>query len=170
MQVFLDNVMTGIPSLVLARHHNGHLESSVTQMSTPDIPKLATNPYLSVSEIERNATALLTFLKTNCAQDTTSFLFLKPMGGKVAGLWKIDPANDTRIDIMMRDRLVHNMAMLCVRASHTSSPQDAHRLTRHALALLDQAAAFGGLARNNVRVSLCEKVADQAFNIGLLFC
>jgi len=165
-RAFLDNVMAGIPSLTLARHRDGQLVGSFTQVSTREIPALATTPLLSVAQIEYNATALLDFLKSNCAPDMTSFLFLKPVGSKVAGLWRIDPAADELMETDARDRLVFNMAMLCVRAAMTRPPSEAARLLRHALALLDQAAAFGGEPRALQRVTLCERLAEHGLQLG----
>jgi hypothetical protein len=101
-RLFLDNVMVrrslggwglgltrrpqpqaGIPVLTLAKHREGLLDGTLMQLATHEIPSLAAS--LSVAEIERNATALLSFLKQNCVQDLSSFLFFKPRGAQVAG-------------------------------------------------------------------------------------
>jgi hypothetical protein len=46
-------------------------------------------------------------------------------------LWKIDPAKDSTIEIRARDKMVFNMAMLCVRASETQP--NPLRLLEHAV-------------------------------------
>ena len=102
VDAYLDNIMANVPQLALCLQEKGLIQS-VKLLQTPDIPSIflsastidpsrpfeiltpsndtdETNRVFSPQIMEMNASALLSFLKTNCTRNNTTYLLRREAG------------------------------------------------------------------------------------------
>lgn len=173
IKLFLDNLLAGVAKLNVCLHRAG-LVTGYETFDTWEIPSkmMSGGDKVDVGEIERNAQALLRFLKYNCGkeEDLSMHWLYKGRGDRIARLWRLEPELDDTLDAVFRDHVMFQHAMLCLGSLHSSSPSPSsnnryareQELIDRSLLLLDVCGelGIGQPLRRPLRAALRERLAD----------
>lgn len=90
LDLYLDNLFTDVPELVVCYHDGGRIQG-YQLVSTSEIPLLSGDdaPF-SASAVEQGGAALLQFLRHNCTKDCSSYWLVKRAGQSLVELYDMN--------------------------------------------------------------------------------